>query len=64
MCSWFLVMTKAVRWLVSFCTFGLASSFGVFEAYYVGAGASSSSNISWIGSLQVCDLFGCLFCAL
>ncbi|EPS93825.1 hypothetical protein FOMPIDRAFT_1033567 [Fomitopsis schrenkii] len=44
-------------WLVSFCTFGLASSFGVFEAYYVGAGASSSSNISWIGSLQLFFLF-------
>ncbi|KAH9922390.1 MFS general substrate transporter [Fomitopsis serialis] len=44
-------------WLVSFCTFGFASSFGVFEAYYVNAGTSSSSNISWIGSLQLFFLF-------
>ncbi|KAH9837553.1 major facilitator superfamily domain-containing protein [Rhodofomes roseus] len=44
-------------WLVSFCTFGFASSFGVFEAYYVNTGTSSSSNISWIGSLQFFFLF-------
>jgi len=42
---------------VSFCTFGFASSFGVFEDYYVTAGASTSSNISWIGSLQLFFLF-------
>jgi len=44
-------------WLVCFCTFGFASSFGVFEDYYVRLGASSSSNISWIGSLQLFFLF-------
>ncbi|KAI0920152.1 hypothetical protein AcW1_001970 [Taiwanofungus camphoratus] len=44
-------------WIVSFCTFGFASSFGVFEDYYVMQGTSSSSNISWIGSLQLFFLF-------
>ncbi|TFY65284.1 hypothetical protein EVJ58_g2061 [Rhodofomes roseus] len=42
---------------ISFCTFGYASSFGVFQDYYVLAGTSTSSNISWIGSLQLCLIF-------
>lgn len=44
-------------WIISFCTFGFASSFGVFEDYYVLSGASTSSNISWIGSIQLFLLF-------
>ncbi|KAH9921464.1 major facilitator superfamily domain-containing protein [Fomitopsis serialis] len=44
-------------WLISFCTFGYASSFGIYQDYYVLAGASTSSNISWIGSLQLFFLF-------
>lgn len=47
----------AHRALISFCTFGFASSFGVFQDYYVLAGTSTSSNISWIGSLQLFLLF-------
>ncbi|KAH9913285.1 major facilitator superfamily domain-containing protein [Fomitopsis serialis] len=43
--------------LVSFCTFGYASSFGVYQDYYVLAGTSTSSNISWIGSLQLFLIF-------
>ncbi|KZT71789.1 MFS general substrate transporter [Daedalea quercina L-15889] len=43
--------------LISFCTFGYASSFGVYQDYYVLAGTSTSSNISWIGSLQLMLLF-------
>ncbi|KZT05139.1 MFS general substrate transporter [Laetiporus sulphureus 93-53] len=44
-------------WLVSFCTFGFASSFGVFEDYYVQHSTETSSNISWIGSLMLFFLF-------
>ncbi|EPT04639.1 hypothetical protein FOMPIDRAFT_1021830 [Fomitopsis schrenkii] len=43
--------------MISFCTFGYASSFGVYQDYYVLAGTSTSSNISWIGSLQLFMLF-------
>lgn len=43
--------------MVCFCTFGYASSFGVYQDLYTLAGASSASNISWIGSLQLCLMF-------
>ncbi|PCH43672.1 MFS general substrate transporter [Wolfiporia cocos MD-104 SS10] len=39
--------------LVLFVTFGYSNSFGVFQDYYTLKGASSSSNISWIGSVQL-----------
>ncbi|KAH8664412.1 major facilitator superfamily domain-containing protein [Xylariales sp. PMI_506] len=41
-------------WAVIFCTFGLVNSFGVYQAYYeqVLLTTSSSSDISWIGSIQ------------
>ncbi|KAH9949495.1 major facilitator superfamily domain-containing protein [Amylocystis lapponica] len=45
-------------WIVTFCTFGFASSFGVFQDYYATVSTSSSSEISWIGSLQLFFLFG------
>lgn len=41
------------RWLMLFCTFGFASSFGVFQDYYATVSTYSSSEISWIGSVQV-----------
>lgn len=41
------------RWLVCFSTFGYASSFGVYQDLYTLAGASSASNVSWIGSIQL-----------
>ena len=44
-------------WLVCFSTFGYASSFGVFQDLYTVTGASSDSNISWIGSVQLSLLF-------
>lgn len=47
----------AFSWISLFTTFGSASSFGVFEDLYVRAGASSASNISWIGSVQLCLMF-------
>lgn len=43
------------RWLMLFCTFGYASSFGVFQDYYATVSTSTSSQISWIGSVQVCS---------
>jgi len=39
--------------MVLFCTLGYSISFGVYQNYYVLVGASSSSNVSWIGSLQM-----------
>lgn len=41
-----------ISWLALFTTFGYASSFGVYQDLYTRAGMSSSSNISWIGSVQ------------
>ncbi|OBZ66964.1 Riboflavin transporter MCH5 [Grifola frondosa] len=43
--------------LVGFCTFGAANSFGVYQAFYTLEGTSSASNISWIGSVQLCLIF-------
>ncbi|KZT66437.1 MFS general substrate transporter [Daedalea quercina L-15889] len=40
-------------WLVMFCSFGYVNSFGVFQAYYTVHHTGTSSDISWIGSLQL-----------
>ncbi|KIJ42187.1 hypothetical protein M422DRAFT_171278, partial [Sphaerobolus stellatus SS14] len=40
-------------WLALFATFGYIYSFGVYQDLYVRAGTSTSSNISWIGSVQL-----------
>ncbi|KZT65262.1 MFS general substrate transporter [Daedalea quercina L-15889] len=45
-------------WCTTFCTFGFSTSFGVFQDYFVQAGAGTSSDISWIGSIQLFLLFG------
>ncbi|KAI0728961.1 major facilitator superfamily domain-containing protein [Fomitopsis betulina] len=42
---------------VCVATFGYSNSFGVYQDYYVLKGASSSSNVSWIGSLQLFFMF-------
>ena len=47
----------STRWLITFCTFGYAQSFGVYEDLYVLAGASTPSNIAWIGSFQLFMIF-------
>lgn len=41
-------------WCVIFCTFGLVNCFGVYQTYYetVLLPDSTSSSISWIGSIQ------------
>ncbi|CAL1703585.1 unnamed protein product [Somion occarium] len=44
-------------WLISFCTFGYVQSFGVYEDLYVLAGASTPSNVAWIGSFQLFMIF-------
>lgn len=51
----FVILTSAWRgsWLALFATFGYATSFGVYQDLYTRGGTSSSSNISWIGSLQL-----------
>lgn len=43
-----------ISWMVLFTTFGYTNSFGVYQALYTLEGTSTASNISWIGSLQVC----------
>ncbi|TFK24106.1 MFS general substrate transporter [Coprinopsis marcescibilis] len=45
--------------LVSFCTFGVVQSFGVYQDYYtrVTLNQNSPSEVSWIGSVQVFLLF-------
>ncbi|CAL1703508.1 unnamed protein product [Somion occarium] len=40
-------------WIIAFCTVGYAQSFGVFEDLYTLAGASTATNIAWIGSFQL-----------
>lgn len=42
---------------MTFCTFGYAQSFGVYEDLYVLAGASTPSNVAWIGSFQLFMVF-------
>ncbi|KAJ5351327.1 Major facilitator superfamily domain general substrate transporter [Penicillium brevicompactum] len=44
---------------VSFSTFGYMNAFGVYQEYYTEhfLAHESSSNIAWIGSVQVCFLF-------
>lgn len=46
-----------LRFLTLFTTIGYAEAFGVYEDYYVRAGAASASSISWIGSTQALCLF-------
>ncbi|KNG83739.1 hypothetical protein ANOM_008503 [Aspergillus nomiae NRRL 13137] len=50
-------------WCALFCTFGLVSSVGIFEQYYVAVPLKlhSSSTISWITSVQI---FMMNFCAV
>ncbi|KZT28360.1 MFS general substrate transporter [Neolentinus lepideus HHB14362 ss-1] len=45
--------------MVFFCTFGAVQSFGVYQDYYTRTGLSEypPSDVSWIGSLQVCLMF-------
>ncbi|KAG5730410.1 hypothetical protein E4T56_gene14386, partial [Termitomyces sp. T112] len=43
-------------WLLQFCTFGYANAYGVYNDYYVRnylRDRYSSSQISWIGSVQL-----------
>lgn len=42
---------------VCFNTWGYIASFGVFETYYVSSLGRSSSDIAWIGSLQIFLIF-------
>ncbi|KAH9942699.1 MFS general substrate transporter [Amylocystis lapponica] len=53
-------LTLLGGWLVLFSTLGYSISFGVYQDLYVVAGASTSSNISWIGSLQQLFLMYCV----
>jgi hypothetical protein len=43
--------------LMVFDTFGYIGSWGLFQAYYIDALNSSSSNIAWVGSLQLFLVF-------
>jgi len=48
-------LTVLGGWLVQFCAFGYSTSFGVYQDFYVREYLSnkSSSQISWIGSVQL-----------
>jgi hypothetical protein len=48
-------------WCVSFTTWGFVNSFGVFQTHYAAAQLAhkSSSDISWIGSFQLCMVLAC-----
>ena len=43
--------------LIIFNTWGFVNSFGVFQTYYTGALGRSSSDVSWIGSVQIFLLY-------
>ncbi|KAF8888859.1 major facilitator superfamily domain-containing protein [Infundibulicybe gibba] len=48
------------RWLAQFCTFGYTNAYGVYNDFYVREYLSSkytSSQIGWIGSVQVLLVF-------
>ena len=47
----------AMAHLIIFNTWGFVNSFGVFQTYYTGALGRSSSDISWIGSVQIFLLY-------
>lgn len=49
------------RWNVMFVSFGMTQAFGVFQDYYarILLPAYTPSQISWIGSVQICFLYGC-----
>ncbi|EJU03434.1 MFS general substrate transporter [Dacryopinax primogenitus] len=52
-------LTVAGAWLCLVCTFGYTNAYGVYQSYYVQTmlPSSSTSAISWIGSLQLFFLF-------
>ncbi|KAF6752787.1 major facilitator superfamily domain-containing protein [Ephemerocybe angulata] len=54
--GWLSVLGGAI---MSFCTFGVVQSFGVYQDYYtrVSLSEKTASEISWIGSAQVFLLF-------
>ncbi|UZJ53646.1 hypothetical protein CBS101457_002966 [Exobasidium rhododendri] len=48
-------LTVVGGWIALFCSFGFLNAFGVFQAYYSTSGVippTSTSTISWIGSVQ------------
>ena len=54
--AWLVVLGAAT---INACSFGCASSFGVYQAYFQRNQLSdrSPSEIAWIGSLQLCFMF-------
>ncbi|KZT03786.1 MFS general substrate transporter [Laetiporus sulphureus 93-53] len=51
--GWQAWLTVTGSFLLIFVTFGSSTSFGVFQNYYAQQNTSTSSNISWIGSVQL-----------
>ncbi|KAI0057047.1 MFS general substrate transporter [Artomyces pyxidatus] len=45
--------TLVGAFLTTFCTFGYANAFGVFQDYYTRSHAASTTRISWVGSTQL-----------
>ncbi|THU80147.1 MFS general substrate transporter [Dendrothele bispora CBS 962.96] len=53
--------TMAGSWGVMFISFGMTQAYGVFQDYYtlVLLPNHTTSQIAWIGSLQICLLYAC-----
>ncbi|KAF9266671.1 MFS general substrate transporter [Marasmius fiardii PR-910] len=58
--GWQAWLTVLGGWMVLFCTAGSMQSFGVYQNYYtlVSLTDHPPSDISWIGSVQACLMFG------
>ncbi|EPS41600.1 hypothetical protein H072_4486 [Dactylellina haptotyla CBS 200.50] len=55
--AWLVVLGAAIA---LFCSFGYVNAFGVYEAYYLSVllKEKTADDIAWIGSIQICFIFG------
>ncbi|KAF3935375.1 hypothetical protein ABW20_dc0100326 [Dactylellina cionopaga] len=55
--AWLVVLGAAIA---LFCSFGYVNAFGVYEAYYLSVllPDKTADDIAWIGSIQICFIFG------
>ncbi|KAK6540615.1 hypothetical protein TWF694_008010 [Orbilia ellipsospora] len=55
--AWLVVLGAAIA---LFCSFGYVNAFGVYEAYYLSVllPTRTPDDIAWIGSIQICFIFG------
>ncbi|EWC43776.1 hypothetical protein DRE_07341 [Drechslerella stenobrocha 248] len=55
--AWLVVLGAAIT---LFCSFGYVNAFGVYESYYLSVLLTNKTadDIAWIGSIQLCFIFG------